>query len=86
MRTPFTVHRLDPFFEGAPTRWSVVGMGPVAYCDSPEQATALALKLNTGEASVCPLCDAANEHGGRHPVRFTCHSCGTVLVTHFTLY
>jgi hypothetical protein len=55
----YTVHYCEPMLEGLPERWSVVGMGPVAYCDSPRIARNIAHKLNNGLGTVCPDCDCA---------------------------
>ena len=78
----YTVHYCEPMLEGLPERWSVVGMGPVAYCDSPRIARTIARKLNVGMGKVCPECDRARtisrEQVAAGMTRFPC-ACGKWL-------
>jgi hypothetical protein len=79
----YTVHYCEPMLEGMPERWSVVGMGPVAYCDSTRIARTIAHKLNNGYGVVCPDCDVARTIS-RTQVRagmkrFPCHHCAKLL-------
>ena len=75
----YTVHYLEPMIEGLPERWSVVGMGPVAYCESPRIARTIADKLNNGQGTVCRSCYAARVWNEGQPRKLPCHYCGTLL-------
>jgi len=81
--TRFTVHHLSPMIDGQPERWSVVGNGPVAYCDSPRLAERTARKLNTRYGKVCPSCSAARtirrEQVAAAMTRFLCLYCETPM-------
>jgi hypothetical protein len=75
----FSVHYCEPMLEGMPERWSVVGMGPVAYCDSPRIAEGIAWKLNNGMGAVCPDCSAARLWNDGQPRKLMCHYCDKLL-------
>ena len=79
----YTVHYNEPICDGAVANWSVVGMGPVAYCDSQAIAADIADRLNTQRGAVCPSCFAARVLSdlrvGRGDTKAACHYCGAVV-------